>query len=284
MGAQMSPAQLHTDWPALWQALVEVSRWPQPTESGEGGEGDPWKDRAQQFARRVRRKWSRPDPLRDFVGARVSPDMTVIDIGAGTGGWAAYLAPRVRMVTAIEPSPAMRQVLVQTLADAGAANVEVRDGSWPEIAVEPHDVVLCSHSAYASPDLPAFVQRMSERARRACYLLLRLPTVDGVMAEAARRVWGHPHDSPNFVVGYNVLLQMGLLPNVLIDPQPWPAWTSPSLDAALAEIRRRLALAHDTTHDAFLRDLLARRLTSQDDLLVWPPGVRTAMAYWDTGP
>ena len=98
------------------------------------------------------------------------------------------------------------------------------------------------------------------------------------------RVWGHPHDSPNFQVGYNALLQMGLFPNVLMeDTGLWDARTNDSMEEALADVKRRLDLwdVEDSEHDAFLEDLLRRRLTLQDGRYVWPPGVRSALVYWD---
>jgi len=270
-----------TDWALLWRQLVEASHWPQSRPEGEWSrEADPWKVRARDYAVRVRRKWSRPDPIREFLGSRVAAGSTVLDVGAGTGSWSMLLARRASKVTAIEPSPAMRDVLRESLAAEGIANVEVVAGFWPGVEVEPHDHVLCAHSMYGSADLPEFVQRLVGATRKSCFMLMRVPGADGVMAEAARRVWGQPHDSPNFLVGLGVLHQMGICPNVLVDPNPWEPWSSPSLEEALADVKRRLVL-ESAEHDEFLRDLLARRLVYLDGRYVWPPATTSALAYWD---
>jgi hypothetical protein len=141
--------------------------------------------------------------------------------------------------------------------------VTIVEGGWPEADAAPHDVVLCSHALYGVADFAAFVRKMEATALRRCYLLLRVVTPDGVMAEAARHVWGQPYDSPNFQVAYNALLQLGIFANVLLeDTGLWKPWTN-------------------ATHDAFLRDLLARHLTEIDGQWVWPRGTRSALVYWD---
>ena len=156
-------------------------------------------------------------------------------------------------------------------------------GYWPDAAERPaHDVVLCAHAIYGAADFAAFVNRMTRTTARACYLLLKVPAPDGVMAEAANRIWGQPHDSPNFVVAYNALIQMGIAADVRIDPTRWGTWKSPSLDEAVADVKRRLAVGDSTAHDAYLRDLLGRRLTPRDGEYIWPPSVSSALVWWRT--
>ena len=64
-----------TDWALLWRQLVEASHWPESKPTGEWSrEADPWKDRARRYAERVRRKWTRPDPIREFIASRVGAE------------------------------------------------------------------------------------------------------------------------------------------------------------------------------------------------------------------
>jgi precorrin-6B methylase 2 len=275
-----------TDWIRLWRELVEVQarRW--AARNRERGRDDAWKAKARSFDAKVRERWAKPDSSRQAVLAalQAQPGATVLDIGAGTGAWACLLARHARLVTAVEPSPTMIEVMEENLAAEGVQNVQIVQGAWPDVDVAAHDFSLCSHAMYGYPDLPAFLRRMIEVTRQTCFLVMRVPTVDGVLAEAAMRVWGHPHDSPNFQVGYNAMLQMGLFPNVLMeDTGLWDAWTHDSLEEALADVKRRLELpeSEPSEHDAFLRELLRRRLTWQDGHYVWPPGVRSALVYWN---
>jgi hypothetical protein len=75
---------------------------------------------------------------------------------------------------------------------------------------------------------------------------------------------------------------MGICANVLMeDSGPWDPWTSPNLEEALAELRRRFDLGARSEHDAFLADLLRRNLTPADGGYRWPSGVRSALVFWD---
>ena len=273
-----------TDWLRLWQELVErQSRfWKKGKKVKK--EEDAWKDRAKEFDAKVRERWSRPDPHRDFIVSRISsfPGSTVLDIGAGTGSWAILMSRAARKVTALEPSAGMRGVFRENLEREGLENVDILEGSWPEIEVPSHDFSLSSHSVYGCADLQGFIKAMTRVTRRTCFMLLRAPDWNGLMARAAMHIWGQPNDSPNFQVAYNAMLQMGMYPSVLMEGEGlWPAWTNESFDAALDEIRARFGVTEGTEPDVFLRDLLENSLNEVDGRYVWPVEVRTALVYWE---
>ncbi|MBN1218112.1 MAG: class I SAM-dependent methyltransferase [Anaerolineae bacterium] len=269
------------DWIALWRELVEIKARSRKREANAETKVDVWCARAREFDESVKRRWARPDSSRDFVISQLDANATVLDIGAGTGAWAALLNRHVRWVTAVEPSSAMIEVMREKLAVEGCSNVETIQGVWPDVSVEPHDFSLCSHAMYGYPDLPAFIRHMVASTKRMCFLVLRAPAVDGLLAEAARHIWGQPHDSPNFTIAYNVLLQMGIYPNVLMENTGlWDSRTSGSLTEALHKTKQHFGLDGLTEHDDFLIDLLRRRLTYQDGQYVWPRGVRSALVYW----
>ena len=269
-----------TDWAALWRQLVEVrdARHAQRP----AGDQDPWRERARGFHRRVAERWARPDSSRDLMLSQIDGDTTVLDIGAGTGSWTILLARQARQVTAVDPSPGMLEVLRENVEAEGLNNVTIVQGAWPEVQVDVHDLSLCAHAMYGVADLPLFVRRMMAVTRRRCFLLMRAPVAGSVMAQAAQRVWGQPHDSPNFVIGYNVLMQMGIYANVLMENTGvWGAWTNASLEEAFEEMKSKLGLTGPSEHDDYLRGLLEEHLTYQDGQWVWPPSMRSALVYWD---
>jgi SAM-dependent methyltransferase len=261
------------DWIQLWRELVEA----QSPDAERGG-------KPKDAYAATNRRWAKPDTTVDFIVIQLgaTPDATLLDIGAGKGSWAIRLSPHVRRITAVDSSPAMIQAMQANLSGAGVRNVDVVSGSWPDVQVAPHDFSLCSHGLYGSADLPAFIRRMEQATRRTCFLMLRAPTPDGIMAQAATRIWGHPYDSANFQVCYNALLQMGIFANVLMaDTGLWSPWKNASLEEALVEIKRRFGLAGSSEHDEFLIDLLRRRLTLEEGQYVWPRSVRSALVYWN---
>ncbi len=275
-----------TDYARLWRQLAETKSRSWTGEKGSDPRQDPdaWRDKARSYYEHVQRRWVQPDSSRDLVVQWLDshPGSTVLDIGAGPGAWTVLMAQHAREVTAVDPSAAMLEVLRENAAHAGLSNVRVIHAPWPEAEVDPVDASLCFHAMYASLDLPAFITRMIAVTRCACFLGLRVPTHDGLMAQISRRIRGHDHDSTNFQVAYNVLLQMGICANVLMeDSGLWQPWTSPNLEEALRDVKRRFGLPTHSEHDGWLTDLLRDNLTLQDGTYVWPRGVRSALVYWD---
>ncbi len=275
--------EMITDWSSLWRELVEVKSRGRKRDLGAEPIADVWRARAHGFDEGVKRRWAQPDSSRAFILSQLDANSTVLDIGAGTGAWSALLARRAKHVTAVEPSMAMIEVMRQNLAGEGIPNVSIVQGAWPDMPVEPHDFSLCSHAMYGCPDLPAFIVRMAACTKRMCFLMLRAPTLDGVRAEAAQHIWGHPLDSPNFTIAYNILLQMGIYANVLMeDTGLWEPRTSASLQDALSDLQRHFGLNGNGEHDEYLMELLRRRLTwhASRRQYVWPREVRSALVYW----
>ena len=273
-----------TDWIKLWRQLVETQNRHWTKKRDKESDKDFWVGRARSFDAGVKRRWVRPDPHRDYILSCLAarPGATVLDIGAGTGAWAILLAKWAEKVTAVEPSSEMIRVMSENLKKEGVDNVEILQGSWPEIEVAPHDISLCSHAMYGSPDLPAFIRSMNEATRRTCFMLFRAPNQDGLMAKAALKIWGQPNDSPNFQVAHGVMLQMGIYPNVMMEsPGAWPHWKSTTIEEALNDMKRRFGLGTSPEHDDFLLDLLKNGLTVEEGAYIWPSEVRTALVYWD---
>jgi SAM-dependent methyltransferase len=275
-----------TDWSSLWRELVEIKARGRKKDVSAEPATDVWRARARKFNESIKRRWIKPDSSRTFILSQLDAGSTMLDIGAGTGAWAVFLARRARHVTAVEPSPAMVEIMRENLADEGVTNATIIQGAWPDVAVEPHDFSLCSHAMYGCPDFAVFVERMIACTRRMCFLILRAPTLDGVRVEAAQHIWGHPHDSPNFTIAYNILLQMGICANVLLeDTGLWEPRTSDSLEDALSDLQRHFGLNGNNEHDEYLMALLRRRLAwdASHGEYVWPCELRSALVYWQVG-
>ncbi len=267
-------SMLEPDYLALWREL---------TTRGHPLAGSRFerRDQAQEYdAASRRRNQSRPDPLFDFVKGALRPEDTVIDIGAGTGRWTVPLAALTARVTAVEPAEAMAEVLRKNAKEAGVLDkITILPATWEAAVVEPHDVVTCFHAIYMSADFAAFVRKMETHARRACYLGLRHFPIDGIIQELATQIYGTRHDSPNFIVAYNALYQMGIYANVLVD-EVRQMWTDDSLESAFIRAKRHLFL-EDATHDELVRSTLERLLVLRDGAYQWPDGMSTALVWWN---
>ncbi len=204
--------RVETDWAGLWLELCEVSRQRRLRRMGRT-----WTGRSQRHPPGPGAGPSRIRPARRLRPCwRLHPARRCWTSKAGTGAWAAYFAPFVARITAVEPSPAMLDVLQETLADQDIRNVDVLQATWPDAdawrsLTSPSARMLCA-AAICLRSCAAW-----NGWRRTCFLVLRAPSTEGVMAEAALHLWGHPYDSPNFQIAYNVLLRMGIRPNVLFE-------------------------------------------------------------------
>ena len=266
-----------TDWIALWAELAQLQR----LRRAKRAPRDPWAGRAADFRARVKRRWRQPDSTRRTVCSWLGPGRSILDIGAGTGDWAALFAGTGAQVTALDPSDAMIGAMEKNFREQGL-DIPILRGRWPELEVQPHDYLFCSHALYDCPDLRAFVERMQQKARHTCAVVLRVPPQDSIMAQAARMVLGQPHDSPNFAVFYNALLQLGIYAHVQMDDAgPWGRWSHGSLEEALAEVKSRLGLEGPDERDEALLALLEERLEPWEGRLRWPPTVRSALVWWE---
>jgi precorrin-6B methylase 2 len=264
------------DWAELWRQLVEDSerhhrRFPDP-------------GRSERYLRRLQagpKALAGDDPLVDLVAQQLTPDSTVLDIGAAAGRWSLRLARAAKRVTAVEPSAQLRRSLEEHAWQLGIDNLTVLAATWPECSAPSHDVVLNSHAMYGTADLPALVRSMEDHAHKRCIVVMRLIDPRGAMAELSSELRGHPHDSANFTIGYNVLLGMGRCPNVVMDSVV-KHWRDADLDSAVARARRHLYLAPtDSSHDGSIRRVLSGRLERTGQGLRWPDRSRSALVWWD---
>jgi ArsR family transcriptional regulator len=92
--------------------------------------------------------------------ALLNPDWTVADIGAGTGAMLPVLAPHVREVIAIDPSPAMLKGAKARVRELSLANIDIRQGTAESLPIDNAsvDVALLSLVLAYTPD-PAAVLR-----------------------------------------------------------------------------------------------------------------------------
>jgi SAM-dependent methyltransferase len=132
---------------AAWKRIVEAEHEQSDRFREVAGSDDFWRSIAHRFV--PPKKGEAPfDDTVERLAELVPSNGTVLDVGAGGGRLAVPLAGVCARVTAVEPSEAMREQLAATAAAWDVTNVTVLAGTWEEVEVEPHDVVICAHVAY----------------------------------------------------------------------------------------------------------------------------------------
>ncbi len=215
---------LDVDWAAHWRALVEA-RW-----RGAGHQESFWDRRARRYALSMR---GQVDPFLEFLEPWLAPTRTLIDVGAGSGRHVARLTPRLDWVTAVEPSPGMRELIPPS------HNLTVIGCTWEEAEPAPADLVICVHVLYAVADVVSFVEKMERAARERVFVVLRDEPHRHPAALLAAMA-GVETREPRLRDAFLVLRQMGIAPDLAMFTYP-VFHRFDSLEAAVDDCRERLA-------------------------------------------
>ena len=204
------------------------------------------------------------DPVLNGLYAMLGEDADVLDVGGGAGRYALPLATRARRVTVVEPSEDSVALLTERASEAGITNVAVINASWEEADAPSADVVLCSMVLHHVADAVPFVARMQEHARDRVVLLEMMETPGAMEVPFHQRVHGKaPAGLPGLPMVLGLLWAMDVHPDVTMLPAE-SAVLDADRDAALEQLRRRLAVDEGTEADQRLR-------AAADDLLEETP-------------
>lgn len=141
------------DFAAIWNERVRrglSGRWHEPTDLAF------WERQAERYDET---HVATPNTVATLKTLLTS-DMTLLDVGAGTGRYAVELADHVHHVTALDASQAMLGRLEQKRVAAGIKNISPVQASLETTDLPPHDTVLAAWSLYRSTDLLANLRKL----------------------------------------------------------------------------------------------------------------------------
>ena len=223
--------------------------------------------------------WFRADPRRegdatlDALRTLVTPDDTILDIGAGGGRYALPLALHAREVIAVEPSEAMRSVLAEGMAGHGIDNIRVVESTWPCDEPLRADAALISHVGYDIEDFGPFLDAMEEAAGRLCVAVLLSRPPPSRADPFWEAVYGEPRDPlpalPEFLA---LQLARGRLCEVSFVEYGGIAYDTE--DDMLRFLRQQLWIAEDSPQDERLREMLPEHVHAEGGRVEfnWDPG------------
>ena len=215
------------------------------------------------------------------------PGDTWLDVGAGGGRFSLAIARAVRRVIAVEPSPSMRAVFAQTIADfrddAGRPieNTELRAERWPPASTDEYaaDVALISHVGYDIEAIGPFLDALEAAVSRVCAAVL----MDCPPPSSCSALWPAVHgeaqaDLPGLAEFLALLLARGSLPEMrVVTTEDW-RFDSPAEAETVA--LRRLWLSPQGAKAARLRDALAGTLLHDADGVRLPRHSRVGLVTW----
>ncbi len=160
-----------------------------------------------------------------IVGLALTRESRVLDIGAGPGTLALPLAPLVREITAIEPGTGMVDLLTDNMTKEGITNITCIKERWEDI--EPtrdlpgqYDIVIASLSL-TMEDIREALVKMDAVSRGYVYLFWFAdpPFWERMYIDLMPLLHGQTYNpGPKADCLFNVLYQMGILPNVEMLP------------------------------------------------------------------
>jgi SAM-dependent methyltransferase len=221
------------------------------------------------------------DPFYLRLRQVVTPETTLLDVGAGTGRFTLALAPHVKHITAVEPNAAMLDYLRKDAAERRLANISFVQTRWQDTpGYLQADIVICSHVLYPILDIVPFLEKLNYAARDTCYIYMRATHIDALIAP----IWKHFHGEerclpPGYIHALDVLYETGIYANVEI-VKLWSSFRFPSLDGAVEELLEQLILPDDEKTRDELRALLGNWLIEDNGMLVPPIREMVSAIIW----
>lgn len=142
----------------------------------------------------------------------LSPEVNVLDVGAGTGRMTLPIAKKVRHVTALEPSEKMLGILRENAWQQQLFNINYVNKPLEEVNLaDSYDLVVASFSLFMA-DLKKALLQMNQLASKWVYLFMSAsPWIDESIQTA---VYGTPNLWSDFILTYNILHETGIVANV----------------------------------------------------------------------
>ena len=204
-------AARNIDWNAVWRAAMQRT-----TFAGNGAEF--WSNWQQSLSEKPVNTSGYVKQLLKRI--KVSPQTSVLDVGAGTGALALPLAATVDYVTALDQSPAMLQVVAEKAAESKIDNIRLVEADWIKVRLgidfQQHDVVLVSRSLPGADDVRQCLQLINDAASQYCYITVKADSHDALEAKLCDFLRIDYYALPEYPILYNLLHSMGIYANIEI--------------------------------------------------------------------
>lgn len=156
-----------------------------------------------------------PGRVLDRILGSVTPQSTVLDIGAGSGALTIPLAGAAKSVTAVEPSSGQIARLLESANASGISNLSVIRKRWEEISLEEIGTFGIVTAGYClqMEDIRTALEKMR---RAACERVFIVHFAGHDMLDDLARITGRFDPGPDHRDLMAVLFEMGYRPEVEI--------------------------------------------------------------------
>jgi SAM-dependent methyltransferase len=203
-----------------------------------------------------------------IAGMLIRDGSRVLDIGAGTGTLSVPLAAHGCDVTAVEPSPAMGEILKEYQQEQKTREITLIPKRWEDVTLgelgEPFDAVIASYSLMVT-DIGDAITKMHRSCKGTAHIFWFL--TQPLWAQVNAGVWKQLHGTefcgePTADIMWPALYEMGIYANLIVEPGCDPM-IYPSIEDAVKEFHGRMNCT-TASQDAILRDYFTRTLAKSD--------------------
>ena len=264
------------NWNELWKVMRSSSPWRKTLDEPAGSF---WDNKAKQFNESMMQNRGRVE--KQIAKIELAPEYTVLDVGAGTGRLAIPIAKQAKSVTAIDPSKGMLACLHENMEKEDTTNIACINKRWEDIElgvdIEPHDVVIASHSL-AMLDMQEALAKINAAAKKSVYLFTFAGRwMDGGLCE---EICGEKRSSwSDYIYLCNILHDMGIYANVEIRDSEYEQHYA-SLDEAVIKFKEMYDLPSEK--EGILKEHLSKILIDDDGSLCLKRNSKSAMVWWHT--
>jgi Methylase involved in ubiquinone/menaquinone biosynthesis len=207
----------------------------------------------------------------------LSPEVNVLDVGAGTGRMTLPIAKKVRHVTALEPSENMLGILQENARQQQLFNINYINKPLEEIgSVSSYDLVVASYSLFMY-DLEKALLTMNQLASKSVYLFMSAsPWIDEGIQTA---VYESPNLWSDFILTYNILHYVGIVANAEICTYTFEE-CYPSVEDATESFIQKYSLPLEKRRN--LTEHLRANLVEEYGGFYYKRKMKVATIWWNT--
>jgi SAM-dependent methyltransferase len=190
------------DWNKMWLAARDKKSWKAKTAKD-------WDKKAVSFAKRNMRS----DYVTSFINElKTDSKLSILDIGAGPGTLSLPLSGKAKIVTAVDYSPRMLEILTQKAAEGQIKNIYPVNASWEddwqEKGIKKHDLVIASRSLSVN-NLEQALVKLDQFAKKSVYISDRVGP-GPFDPELFKAVGKNFYSGPDYIYTLNILYKLGI--------------------------------------------------------------------------
>ena len=193
------------DWEYIWQKDYQKDR----------KKGKDWNTVSKDFG-----KWLENDDYPDVLisSMRISPNDTVLDLGAAEGTISLKLAEKAKSVTALDRAEKMLEELDKKCMEQGITNVETVQMDIEDISLEnikKHDIILASMSFNGIYNVKERLELLNKLANKYVYITLFGSSTYEYRKEKAQIAGKEYTPGPDYIIAALILKSLGIEPNIV---------------------------------------------------------------------